>query len=120
MSSSLAELYYSTIIKNKIVMVSKFELNLIKSPRHHFIIVSLGEKIRSNQNKQKITKKLYFLQSNMADCWLSIDWHVLFSEMYSIATAWCAHVPDFQIHVPLPPTLSESVTLKPCITFTDI
>ena len=62
----------------------------------------------------------------MADRWLSIDWPVLFSEMCSIATALCAHVPDFQIHVPLPPTLytvtllSESVTLKPCITFTDI
>ena len=56
----------------------------------------------------------------MADRWLSIDWPVLFSEMCSIATASCAHVPDFQIHVPLPPTLSESVTLKPCITFTDI
>ena len=119
MSSSLAELCYSTIIKNKIVIISKFELNLIKSPGHHFIIVSLGKK--SDQiKKQKITKKLYFLQSNMADRWLSTDWPVLFSEMCSIATASCAHVPDFQIHVPLPPTLSESVTLKPCITFTDI
>ena len=61
----------------------------------------------------------------MADRWLSIDWHVLLSEMYSIATASWAHVPDFQIHTiatnPLYSNIAfRSVTLKPCITFTDI
>ena len=63
-------------------MVSKFELNLIKSPGHHFIIVSLEKKIRSNQNKQKITKTIYF-----SDHWLSIDitYHVVIWELEGVS-----------------------------------
>ena len=50
----------------------------------------------------------------MADRWLSIDWHVLFSEMYSIATASCAHVPDFQIHTSAANPLYSNIAFRIC------
>ena len=50
----------------------------------------------------------------MADRWLSIDWPVLFSEMYSIATAWCAHVPDFQIHTIATNPLYSNIAFRIC------
>ena len=50
----------------------------------------------------------------MADRWLSIDWPLLFSEMCSIATASCAHVPDFQIHTIATNPLYSNIAFRIC------
>ena len=50
----------------------------------------------------------------MADRWLSIDWPVLFSEMYSVATASCAHVPQFQIQTIATNPLYSNIAFRIC------